>query len=106
MKTLAIIWGAVLVTALGTGAYVNAAINERVAEFHIEKVSTQVNPQQTINGEKLQGSSPQLQVTHNPQQTISGEVLQPAGQLEIKTYNPQQTAPAKTLEQNVTIKVN
>lgn len=43
---------------------------------------------------------------YNPQQTISGEVLQPAGKLEIKTYNPQQTATAKTLEQNITIKVN
>lgn len=38
MKTLAIIWGAVLITALGTGAYVNAAINENVARSQAEQL--------------------------------------------------------------------
>lgn len=76
MKTLVIIWVAVVAVALGTGAYVNAAINERVAEFHIENVSDPVNPQHTISVEKLQGSSPRLQDTYNPQQTVNGKVLQ------------------------------
>lgn len=72
MKTLIAIWVAVLITALGTGAYVNAAINERVAQSQAE----QLQPAATI------------------------EQIQPAGTIEIKTYNPQQTINGKDLQGN------
>lgn len=70
MKTLVAIWVAVLITALGTGAYVNAAINERVSQ------ADQLQPAATI------------------------EQIQPAGTIEIKTYNPQQTINGKELQGN------
>ena len=79
MKALVVIWVAVVAVALGTGAYVNAAINERVAEFHIERVSTPVNPQQTINGKLLQPAGPvqgNFTSTYNPQQTVNANQLQ------------------------------
>ena len=72
MKTLAVIWAAVLITALGTGTYVNAAINERVAQSQAEKLQ--------------------------PAATV--QELQPAGTIEIKTYNPQQTINGKELQGN------
>lgn len=72
MKALAIIWVAVLVTALGTGAYVNAAINDSVARSQAERLQ--------------------------PAATV--EQLQPAGTIEIKTYNPQQTINGKELQGN------
>ncbi len=72
MKTLAIIWGAVLITALSTGVYVNAAINENVARTQAE----QLQPAATV------------------------QQLQPAGTIEIKTYNPQQTINGKELQGN------
>ena len=72
MKTLAIIWGAVLITALSTGVYVNAAINENVAR---------------TQAEQLQPAAPAQQI-------------QPAGTIEIKTYNPQQTINGKELQGN------
>ena len=73
MKSLLIIWGAVLITALGTGAYVNAAINERV--------------QETAPSSQLQPAAPAQQI-------------QPAGTIEIKTYNPQQTINVNELQVN------
>lgn len=79
MKALVTIWVAVVAVALGTGAYVNAAINERVAEFHIERVSKPVNPQQTISGELLQPAGkvkPNFTDTYNPQQTVNANQLQ------------------------------
>lgn len=72
MKTPIIIWGAVLVTALGAGAYANAAINENVARSQAERLQ--------------------------PAATI--EQIQPAGTIEIKTYNPQQTINGKDLQGN------
>ena len=72
MKTLVVIWVAVLIAALGTGTYVNAAINERVAQSQAE----QLQPAATI------------------------EQIQPAGTIEIKTYNPQQTINGKDLQGN------
>ena len=72
MKTLVVIWAAVLITALGTGTYVNAAINERVAQSQAEKLQ--------------------------PAATV--QELQPAGTIEIKTYNPQQTINGKELQGN------
>lgn len=68
MKTLVAIWVAVVLSGAGTVVYVDKSINDHIAQ--------QVNPQQTINAEELQGSSPQLQVTYNPQQTINGNQLQ------------------------------
>jgi len=70
MKTLVAIWVAVAITALGTGAYVNAAIDQRVAQSQAE----QLQPAATI------------------------EQIQPAGTIEIKTYNPQQTINGKELQ--------
>ena len=72
MKALVIIWGAVLITALGTGTYVNAAINERVAQSQAERL----------------------------QPAATAQELQPAGTIEIKTYNPQQTINGKELQGN------
>lgn len=72
MKALLIIWGAVLITALGTGTYVNAAINERVAQSQAEQLQPAATAQQ----------------------------IQPAGTIEIKTYNPQQTINGKELQGN------
>jgi hypothetical protein len=71
-EALAIIWGAVLVTALSTGAYVNAAINERVAQSQAEQLQPAATAQQ----------------------------IQPAGTIEVKTYNPQQTINGKELQGN------
>lgn len=68
MKTLIAIWVAALLSGAGTVVYVNDSINDHIAQ--------QYNPQQTINAEELQGSSPQLQVTYNPQETINGKDLQ------------------------------
>lgn len=72
MKALAIIWGAVLITALSTGVYVNAAINENVARTQAEQLQPAATAQQ----------------------------IQPAGTIEIKTYNPQQTINGKELQGN------
>lgn len=72
MKALLIIWGAVLVTALSTGAYVNATINENVARSQAERLQPAATAQQ----------------------------IQPAGTIEIKTYNPQQTINGKELQGN------
>lgn len=72
MKTLAVIWAAVIITALGTGAYVNAAINESVAQSQAERL----------------------------QPAATAQELQPAGTIEIKTYNPQQTINGKELQGN------
>lgn len=46
MKALAIIWAAVLLTVIGTGAYVNAAINERVAQSQAEQLQPAATVQQ------------------------------------------------------------
>ena len=70
MKTLAIIWGAVLITALSTGAYVNAAINENVARSQAE----QLQPAATV--QELQPAGSIIVDTYNPQQTINGKELQ------------------------------
>lgn len=70
MKSLLIIWAAVVVVALGTGTYVNAAINERVAQSQAEQLQPAATAQQ----------------------------IQPAGTIEIKTYNPQQTINGKELQ--------
>lgn len=70
MKTLAVIWVAVVAVALGTGAYVNAAINEDISR------------------------SDPLQPAATAQQ------LQPAGSIEVKTYNPQLTINGKELQGN------
>lgn len=72
MKALAIIWAAVLLTVIGTGAYVNAAINERVAQSQAEKL----------------------------QPAATAEEIQPAGSIKINTYNPQQTIDGKQLQGN------
>ena len=72
MKTLVAIWVAVAITALGTGAYVNAAINENVARSQAE----QLQPAATV------------------------QELQPAGSIKIDTYNPQQTINGKELQGN------
>ncbi len=72
MKTLIAIWVAVLVTALGTGAYVNAAVDQRVAQSQAEQLQPAATAQQ----------------------------IQPAGTIEIKTYNPQQTINGKELQGN------
>lgn len=72
MKALLIVWGAVLVTALSTGAYVNATINENVARSQAERLQPAATAQQ----------------------------IQPAGTIEIKTYNPQQTINGKELQGN------
>jgi len=72
MKTLVAIWVAVLVTALGTGAYVNAAIDQRVAQSQAEQLQPAATAQQ----------------------------IQPAGTIEVKTYNPQQTINGKELQGN------
>lgn len=71
MKSLLIIWGAVLITALGTGAYVNAAINERVQET---APSSQLQPAATV--QELQPAGSIIVDTYNPQQTINGKELQ------------------------------
>lgn len=68
MKTLIAIWVAALLSGAGTVVYIDKGINDHIAQ--------QVNPQQTINAEELQGSSPKLQVTYNPQETINGKELQ------------------------------
>jgi len=68
MKTLLAIWAIVAITGTGTVVYIDKGINDHIAQ--------QVNPQQTINAEELQGSSPKLQVTYNPQETINGKALQ------------------------------
>ena len=70
MKTLVAIWVAVAITALGTGAYVNAAIDQRVAQSQAEQLQPAATAQQ----------------------------IQPAGTIEIKTYNPQQTINGKELQ--------
>ncbi len=70
MKALAIIWGAVLITALSTGAYVNAAINENVARSQAE----QLQPAATV--QELQPAGSIIVDTYNPQQTINGKELQ------------------------------
>lgn len=72
MKALVVIWVAVVAVALGTGAYVNAAINERVAQSQVEQLQPAATAQQ----------------------------IQPAGTIEIKTYNPQQTINGKELQGN------
>lgn len=72
MKTLIAIWVAVLVTALGTGAYVNAAIDQRVAQSQAEQLQPAATAQQ----------------------------IQPAGSIVIDTYNPQQTINGKELQGN------
>ena len=72
MKALVIIWAAVLITALGTGTYVNAAINERVAQSQAEQLQPAATAQQ----------------------------IQPAGSIVIDTYNPQQTINGKELQGN------
>lgn len=72
MKALVIIWAAVVAVALGTGTYVNAAINERVAQSQAEQLQPAATAQQ----------------------------IQPAGTIEIKTYNPQQTINGKELQGN------
>lgn len=92
--SLLVIWS--LVAISGVMAWLT--LTGQLFALSVNKTSPAV-----IVGEQYNNA---VQATANPQQTISGEVLQPAGKLEIKTYNPQQTAPAKTLEQNVTIKVN
>jgi len=73
MKTLVIIWAAVVVVALGTGAYVNAAINEMV--------------QETAPSSELQPAA-------------TAQEIQPAGRIIIDTYNPQQTINGKELQGN------
>lgn len=56
MKTLAAIWIAVLISAVGTVGYVNASINSLVVgkTFTIDHVSEPVNPQSTISVKVLQ----------------------------------------------------
>lgn len=49
MKTLVAIWVAVLIAALGTGTYVNAAINERVAQSQAEQLQPAATAQQPDN---------------------------------------------------------
>ncbi len=70
MKALVVLWVAVVAVALGTGTYVNAAINERVAQSQAEQLQPAATAQQ----------------------------IQPAGTIEIKTYNPQQTINGKELQ--------
>ena len=73
MKSLLIIWATTTTAALGTGTYVNAAINERVAQSQVEQLQPAATAQQ----------------------------FQPAGTIiEIKTYNPQQTINGKELQGN------
>lgn len=72
MKTLVAIWVAVAITALGTGAYVNAAIDQRVAQSQAEQLQPAATAQQ----------------------------IQPAGSIVIDTYNPQQTINGKELQGN------
>lgn len=76
MKTLAIIWAAVVISAIGTVTFVNAEINKRVAEVPSNVSYLQASPE-------------------------SSQLLQPAGYASgnfTETYNPQQTAPASVLE--------
>ena len=78
MKTLAIIWAAVVISAIGTFTFVNAEINKRVAEV------------------PSNGTGSYLQASPE-----SSNLLQPAGSTSgnfVDTYNPQQTAPASVLE--------
>lgn len=78
MKALVVIWVAVVAVALGTGTYVNAAINERVEQSRAEQLQPTVNPQQTKRGTELQMtvSDAYLQWGENPQKTINGKELQ------------------------------
>ena len=70
MKTLVIIWAAVVVTALGTGAYVNAATDQRVAQSQAEQL------QPAATAQELQPAGSIIVDTYNPQQTINGKELQ------------------------------
>lgn len=69
MKTLVIIWAAVVVTA-STGAYVNAAIDQRAAQSQAEQL------QPAATAQELQPAGSIIVDTYNPQQTINGKELQ------------------------------
>lgn len=86
MKTLVVIWLAVLVTAIGGTAYVNAEINKLVVNepFTVSnEVTTPVNPQKTISVYKLQPtvSDASLQWGDNPQKTAPASVLETATEI-------------------------
>lgn len=86
MKSLAIIWAAVIVAGLGTVTYVNAEINKLVVNepFTVSnEVTTPVNPQKTISVYKLQPtvSDASLQWGYNPQQTAPASVLETATEI-------------------------
>lgn len=70
MKTLIAIWATVVITAIGTFAYVNAEINKLVIEKSIHSL------QETMPGSKLQPAAGLKVETYNPQQTINGNTLQ------------------------------
>lgn len=85
MKTVIVIWLAVLVTVVGGVAFVNAEINKRV------ELPT------SYNGKVLQASDE------------STQILQPTGNVKpnfTTTRHPQPTASASVLETNAQIKVN
>lgn len=68
MKALLIIWAAVVISAVGTVAFVNAEINARVQETK--------QLQQTVSANELQPATGLKVNTVNPQQTINGKYLQ------------------------------
>lgn len=70
MKTLALIWLAVIISAVGTVGFVNAEINKNVAETK----STQL--QETAPASELQPANGLTINTYNPQQTLNGKYLQ------------------------------
>lgn len=66
MKTLIAIWAAVVIVALGTGVYVNAAIDDMVNQpTELQGSSIELQPAATLQAD-----------TYNPQQTIEASQLQ------------------------------
>lgn len=71
MKSLAIIWIAAVIAAVGTVSYVNAEINKLVV-----RRAPSSGLQETIDGSKLQPATGLQVSTYNPQQTVNASYLQ------------------------------
>lgn len=79
MKQLIAIWVFVAVVLVTGTAWVNAEINKRVVELPTSSNSQVLQP--TIDGSQLQPArsvEPNFTATYNPQQTINGNQLQGA----------------------------
>lgn len=77
MKTLAIIWLAVLISGIAAVKYVDAEINKLIVNkpYTVQYVNEPYNPQQTISGYRLQPAAtvqPNFTTTYNPQPAAGG----------------------------------